>query len=87
MGRRRGRRRRHVHISWPAGSGFRPAPPQYVHAVDVVPTICDLLGIAPPEAINGHLQSPIEEESFAAALTDPPVPGQGTQFYTMFGQR
>ena len=60
---------------------------QYVHAVDVVPTVYDLLGIEPPEVIKGYPQSPIEGESFAAALTDPTVPGKRTQFYTMLGQR
>ena len=60
---------------------------QYVHAVDVVPTVYDLLGIEPPEVIKGYPQSPIEGESFAAALTDPAVPGKRTQFYTMLGQR
>ena len=37
--------------------------------------------------IKGYLQSPIEGESFAAALTDPSAPGKRTQFYTMLGQR
>lgn len=75
-------------VSWPAR--IRPdATPrqQYVHAVDVVPTIYELLGITPPETIKGHLQSPIEGESFAAALSDPAAPGKRTQFYTMLGQR
>ena len=45
------------------------------------------MDIEPPETINGYLQSPIEGESFAAALTDPSVPGKATQFYTMLGQR
>lgn len=75
-------------VSWPA----KIAPSteirhQYTHAVDVVPTIYDLLGIQPPEVIKGHLQSAIEGESFAAALTDPTVPGKETQFYAMLGQR
>jgi arylsulfatase len=75
-------------ISWPAKIPASSEPrQQYVHAVDVVPTIYDLLAIEPPETINGHLQSPIEGESFAAALTDPTVPGKRTQFYTMLGQR
>ena len=75
-------------ISWPAKIPASTEPrQQYVHAVDVVPTIYDLLGIEPPETINGYLQSPIEGESFAAALTDPTVPGKTTQFYTMLGQR
>jgi arylsulfatase len=75
-------------VSWPARIAARPDPmQQYVHAVDVVPTVYDLLGIEPPEVINGHPQLPIEGESFAAALTDPSVPGRRTQFYAMLGQR
>ena len=60
---------------------------QYVHAVDVVPTIYDLIGITPPDTLNGFEQSPIEGESFAASLTDPEAPGKRTQFYAMLGQR
>ena len=75
-------------VSWPAQIPASTEPrQQYVHAVDVVPTLYDLLGIEPPEVIKGYLQSPIEGESFAAALTDPDVPGKATQFYTMLGQR
>ena len=60
---------------------------QYIHAVDVVPTVYELLGIEPPAVIKGYTQSPIEGESFAAALTDPKAPGKQTQFYAMLGQR
>jgi arylsulfatase len=60
---------------------------QYVHAVDVVPTLYELLGIEPPEVIKGHRQSPIEGESFAASLTDADAPAKTTQFYAMLGQR
>jgi arylsulfatase len=75
-------------VSWPAQVPADPSPrQQYLHAVDIVPTVYELLGIEPPEVINGYLQSPIEGESFAAALTDPTVPGKRTQFYTMLGQR
>jgi arylsulfatase len=75
-------------ISWPDRIPVSTEPrQQYVHAVDLVPTIYELLAIEPPETINGYLQSPIEGESFAAALTDPSVRGKSTQFYTMLGQR
>ncbi|MGP0109154.1 MAG: sulfatase-like hydrolase/transferase [Acidimicrobiales bacterium] len=75
-------------VSWPARIPASKDPrQQYIHAVDVVPTIYDLLGIEPPEVIKGYLQSPIEGESFAAALTDAKAPGKRTQFYTMLGQR
>ncbi len=60
---------------------------QYIHAVDVVPTIYELLGVEPPDVIKGYTQNPIEGESFAAALTDATAPGKETQFYAMLGQR
>ncbi len=56
-----------------------------MHAVDVVPTIYDLIGITPPATLNGFDQSPIEGESFAASLTDPDAPAKRTQFYAMLG--
>ncbi len=75
-------------VSWPAKIPAQSTPrSQYVHAVDVVPTIYELIGITPPEVIKGYQQNPIEGESFAASLTDASVPGKSTQFYTMLGQR
>ncbi len=75
-------------VSWPAGLAADPSPrQQYVHAVDIVPTLYELLGIEPPAVLKGYPQAPIEGESFAAALTDPAAPGKATQFYTMLGQR
>jgi arylsulfatase A-like enzyme len=75
-------------VSWPAGIQPQSAPrQQYIHAVDVVPTIYELLGIEPPATIKGYEQSPIEGESFAATLADPDAPGKETQFYAMLGQR
>ena len=75
-------------VSWPAQiAASDEVRHQYVHAVDIVPTVYDLLGIEPPEVIKGYPQIPIEGESFASALRDPSVPGKRTQFYTMLGQR
>jgi len=75
-------------ISWPVKIEPQGQPRhQYVHAVDVVPTIYELLEIEPPDAIRGVAQSPIEGESFAASLTDPGAPGKDVQFYAMLGQR
>jgi arylsulfatase A-like enzyme len=75
-------------VAWPARIQAQKEPrSQYVHAVDVVPTLYDLMGITPPEVIKGHPQSRIEGESFAASLTDPQAPGRRTQFYAMLGQR
>jgi arylsulfatase len=75
-------------LSWPAKITADSAPRhQYVHAVDVVPTIYELLDLDPPEVIKGYEQLPIEGESFAAALADPAAPGKSSQFYAMLGQR
>ena len=75
-------------VSWPKGidasGGVRD---QYVHAVDVVPTTYDMLGIEPPEALKGYTQSPIEGESFAPSFSDPSAAGRETQFYSMLGMR
>ena len=75
-------------VSWPARIPPSDEPRhQYLHAVDVVPTLYELLGITPPEVLKGYQQLPIEGQSFAAALTDPDAPGRSTQFYAMLGQR
>ncbi|CAM5672432.1 arylsulfatase [Streptomyces tanashiensis] len=75
-------------VAWPAKLKARgEVRHQYVHAVDVVPTLYDLLGVDPPDVLKGYPQSPIEGESFAASLTDPAAPGKQTQFYAMLGQR
>jgi arylsulfatase A-like enzyme len=75
-------------VAWPKGVPARgEMRDQYVHAVDVVPTIYDLLGIEPPDAINGYTQSPIEGQSFARSITDATASGRERQFYSMLGQR
>ena len=75
-------------VSWPAKvAPDSVARQQYVHAVDVVPTVYELLGITPPETLKGYQQSRIEGESFARSLTDPAAPSKSTQFFAMLGQR
>jgi arylsulfatase len=75
-------------VSWPERIAAQAEPrQQYVHAVDVVPTLYELLDIEPPEVLKGFQQLPIQGESFAAALTDPAAPGRSSQFYSMLGQR
>jgi arylsulfatase len=76
-------------ISWP---GNRAAAgqirEQYHHAVDLVPTILDLLGVEPPARIKGHVQSHFDGVSMRASLADPVAPStRHTQFYSMLGSR
>jgi arylsulfatase len=76
-------------VSWPARLGeLGETRGQYVHAIDVMPTLLELLGIETPGSINGIEQNPIEGVSFAATLTDAAAPSDHkTQYYEMMGSR
>jgi arylsulfatase len=76
-------------VHWPAGLGTDGATRhQYVHAIDVMPTLLDLIGIEPPDTIGGVSQSPIEGASFAPSLRDAAAPpSRSTQYYEMLGSR
>lgn len=77
-------------IHWPARLGTEGATcHQYTHAIDVLPTLLELIGIEPPAVIDGVEQSPIEGTSFAAALLDPEggADAHTTQYYEMLGSR
>jgi arylsulfatase A-like enzyme len=75
-------------VSWPAGIPARgEVRDQYVHAVDIVPTLYEFLGVTPPDVLNGWTQAPIEGQSFASSIGDPKAKGRETQFYSMLGMR
>ncbi len=76
-------------VHWPAGLGSPgETRHQYVHAIDVMPTLLEVLDIMPPAVIKGVEQTPIEGVSFAATLRDPAAPSRHvTQYYEMFGSR
>jgi arylsulfatase len=76
-------------ISWPKGIAARgELRHQFVHASDLAPTLLDLVGVAPPEQVNGVPQMPLEGTSFAASLHDPAAPSKATpQYFEMFGHR
>ena len=76
-------------ISWPAGMKARgEIRTQYHHAIDLVPTVLDVLGVKPPRAIKGHVQSHFDGVSMRYSFDDVAAPGQRvTQFYSMLGSR
>ncbi|MDQ2649419.1 MAG: arylsulfatase [Actinomycetota bacterium] len=76
-------------VHWPDRIG-RPGETrrQYVHAIDLVPTLLEAIGIEPPTTIAGVEQTSFEGTSFAPSLTDGSVPGDHvTQYYEMLGSR
>jgi arylsulfatase A-like enzyme len=77
-------------VSWPARikdkGGLRE---QFVHVIDVVPTLLEVTGISAPEYVDGIKQAPIEGTSFAytfdaenAKITS----RHKTQYFEMMGQ-
>jgi arylsulfatase len=75
-------------LSWPGGKGGGELREQYCHAVDLVPTILDLLGVDAPETIKGHTQTPFDGRSLRTTMDDAGAPSlRKTQFYSMLGSR
>ena len=61
---------------------------QYLHIVDVLPTLLDVIGIEAPQHINGVEQAPFNGVSFAHTLESAAEPSKHiTQYYEMLGSR
>ncbi len=76
-------------ISWPEGIKARgEIRSQYHHAIDLVPTILDVLGVEAPAAIKGHTQTRFDGVSMRSSFDAPDAPStRSTQFYSMLGSR
>ena len=76
-------------VSWPKGIKSKgEVRGQYAHIVDMVPTVLDLLGLEPPQAIRGVTQSPLHGVSFAHVLDDAEAETRHhTQYFEMMGHR
>ncbi len=76
-------------ISWPAGTTARgEIRSQYHHAIDLVPTILDVLGVEAPDVLKGHVQSSMDGVSMRYSFDDASAPtARRTQFYSMLGSR
>jgi arylsulfatase len=75
-------------VSWPAKIAKPGVRRQFTHAVDIVPTIYECLGVEPPEVVKGYTQFPIEGISFAPTFDDADATtAKETQFYSMGGTR
>ena len=77
-------------ISWPERikdkGGLRG---QFVHVIDYVPTLLELIGIPAPEVVDGIKQKPIEGTSFAYTLDPAGAKAEDrhtTQYFEMMGQ-
>ncbi|WP_235506713.1 arylsulfatase [Altererythrobacter sp. Root672] len=72
-------------VSWPDRikdkGGLRD---QFLHVIDIVPTIYEVCGITQPSELNGIMQKPIEGLSFAHTFGDAKVPSKRkTQYFEL----
>ncbi len=76
-------------VHWPRGLRARgEIRKQYGHAIDMVPTVLDALGLEPPAQIRGVTQSPIQGVSLVGSFADAKAPSAHvTQYFEMFGHR
>jgi arylsulfatase len=76
-------------VKWTKGIEARgEVRTQYAHAIDMVPTVLDALGVEPPTAIRGVSQAPIEGVSFKESFTDAEAPSRHVvQYFEMLGHR
>jgi arylsulfatase len=77
-------------VSWPARINDKGAlREQFVHVIDVVPTILEAAGIRAPEMVDGIKQAPIEGTSFAYTFDakNAKAPSRHMkQYFEMMGQ-
>ncbi len=82
--------RQNMAVSWPARITDKGAlREQFMHVIDVVPTLLEVTGIPAPTTVDGIPQAPIEGTSFAytfdaANATEPSR--HRTQYFEMMGQ-
>ncbi len=73
-------------VSWPARikdkGGLRS---QFMHVIDIVPTLYEIIGITPPQELNGIHQKPIEGTSFAYTFDDARAKERHTTQYFELG--
>jgi arylsulfatase len=76
-------------LAWPSVIGHGgEIRHQYHHAIDIVPTVLDLLDVTPPDTIKGFTQSRFDGVSMRYSFDDPSAPSaRKTQFFSMLGSR
>ena len=76
-------------VHWPRGIKSRgQIRTQFAHAIDMVPTVLDCLGIEPPAQIRGVTQSPIQGLSLKDTFDNANAESKHhTQYFEMLGHR
>ena len=70
-------------VSWPKGIKPDKTPrSQFHHVNDIAPTLYEVIGIKPPEEVNGFKQDPMDGVSMAYTFADAKAAGRKkTQYF------
>jgi arylsulfatase A-like enzyme len=82
-------------LSWPAGASRGVVEPgairhQFAHAIDVLPTVLELTGVAAPAVLEGVTQTPLDGVGFGyllGAAGAAAAEQHATQYFEMLGSR
>jgi arylsulfatase len=75
-------------VSWPAKIKHDAKPrDQFLHLVDVTPTILDAANVEMPSAVNGIAQRPLAGETFMPSFTDPGAKARTEQYFEILSNR
>ncbi|HEY7079512.1 MAG TPA: arylsulfatase [Nitrososphaeraceae archaeon] len=76
-------------VHWPKGIKDKgEIRTQFHHAIDIVPTILEAIGVQPPAQIGGYTQAPIEGVSMLYSFNDAKAPTtKQVQYFEMLGNR
>ncbi len=75
-------------VHWPRRIRRCGTRRQYLHVVDLMPTILSAAGVAVPEKVRGLNQTALDGLDASATFDDPDAPGlRRLQYYEMFGSR
>jgi arylsulfatase len=76
-----------VVVSWPGHlSNPEKVRSQFLHLIDIAPTLYEAIGIQPPAEVDGVLQKPLEGVSLFSTFSRPDAPtGRRVQYFEMQG--
>lgn len=75
-------------VSWPAGKGETGAVrQQFVHPIDLLPTILDVTGQKAPATRRGVRLKPVQGKSIRATFASATAPTRTEQYFELGGQR
>jgi len=76
-------------VHWPSRvNGGGAVRDQFVHVIDLMPTVLEAVGLTPPATVDGVTQQPVDGASIVPTFTDAAAPDpRDTQYFEMLGSR